>query len=245
MKQKCFIGTSGYSYEHWKNGVFYPKTTPTNEWLEFYSSIFNTVELNVTFYRLPKKEIFKAWYEKTPMDFKFSVKASRFITHIKRLKNCDEALNIFFKRTNLLRNKISCVLWQLPPKFKIDEERLANFIKNLKRFKKIRQVFEFRHESWYTKKIFSLLKKNNISLCIADWPPFSVNGPITAKFVYIRKHGHEARLYDGCYSNTQLKKDATKIKNFIRDGKKVYIYFNNDAHGYAVKNAITLKKMLD
>lgn len=245
MKNKCYIGTSGYSYEDWKNGIFYPKGLATNKWLGFYSETFDTVELNVTFYRLPKETAFKIWYKRTPKDFSFSVKGSRFITHIKRLKNCKDAIKLFFKRIDYLKNKASCILWQLPPKFKSDQKRLSDFIKNLsKEKKKRRHVFEFRNESWYTKEIFRLLRDNNISLCIADWPPFSKEGPETADFVYIRRHGTGARLYGGCYSNAQLKKDARMIKDFLRKGKAVYIYFNNDAHGYAPKNAMTLKKML-
>jgi uncharacterized protein YecE (DUF72 family) len=173
------------------------------------------------------------------------VKASRFITHIKRLKDCEDAVKLFFKRVDYLKNKVSCILWQLPPKFKSDQKRLSDFIKILSKEKnKTRHVFEFRNESWYTKEIFRLLRDNNISLCIADWPPFSKEGPETADFVYIRRHGRGARLYDGRYTPRQLKKDAQLIKDFLRKGKGVYIYFNNDAHGYAPKNAMTLKKML-
>ncbi len=244
-KPTSYIGTSGYSYEDWKNGVFYPRGLAANKWLGFYSETFDTVELNVTFYRLPKEAVFKIWYKRTPKDFSFSVKASRFITHIKRLKDCEDAVKLFFKRVDYLKNKVSCILWQLPPKFKSDQKRLSSFIKTLsKEKKKRRHVFEFRNESWYTKEIFRLLRDNNISLCIADWPPFSKEGPETADFVYIRRHGRGARLYDGRYTPRQLKKDAQLIRDFLRKGKGVYIYFNNDAHGYAPKNAMTLKKML-
>lgn len=243
-KPKCYIGTSGYSYNHWKE-VFYPKGTPSNRWLEFYCKNFDTVELNVTFYRLPKIEVYKSWYKRTPRGFSFSVKGSRFITHIKRLRKCKDAIKTFFDRGPYLKEKVSCVLWQLPPRFKKDGKVLSNFIKQLPKVKRVRHAFEFRDESWYSSEIFDILHDNNMALCSADWPGFS-NKPLydIADFIYIRRHGQGAVLYGGCYSKVQLRKDRDVIREALLRKKDIYIYYNNDANGNAPRNALWLKKIL-
>ena len=242
-KPERFIGTSGYSYKHWKD-IFYPVGLRQSKWLEYYAESFDTVELNVTFYRLPKEGAFLGWYKKTPKNFKFSVKGNRFITHIKKLKDCSDPLKLFFSRVRLLNEKLGPVLWQLPPSFKADPKRLETFLKSLKKYKKVEHVFEFRNKTWYHKKTFDILKTYDVALCNADWPLFNKGIHITADFVYLRRHGQGAKLYSGCYSNRQLKKDAEIIKKILRKKRSVYIYFNNDAHGYAVKNALELKKLV-
>ncbi|KPK41919.1 MAG: hypothetical protein AMJ78_04115 [Omnitrophica WOR_2 bacterium SM23_29] len=243
-KARVYIGTSGYSYDHWAEGVFYPSDLPKNKWLEHYVKSFKTVELNVTFYRLPTKAVFSGWHKRTPAGFTFAVKGSRFITHIKRLKDCQEPLDLFLNRAGALRNKLSVVLWQLPPKFGSSPARLSDFVKRLKRPKGLRHVFEFRDESWFSDEIFKILEKANIAICAADWPEFAKGPPLTADFAYIRRHGPGESLYAGCYPNDALKKDAARIKKMMKDGIDVYIYFNNDAHGWAVKNARTLQKFI-
>lgn len=242
-KKRAFIGTSGYSYPHW-SGVFYPKDLREAKWLEYYTKYFDTVELNVTFYRLPKESAFLSWYKRTPKYFEIVVKGSRFVTHIKRLKDPKDSLNLFFGRTKFLKEKLGPILWQLPPKFKADPKRLASFIKALKKYKKIKNVFEFRHETWFSKEILKILKNENIALCSADWPEFAKELHYTADFIYIRRHGAGANLYGGCYTKRQLKDDAAIIKKCLKSKKDAYIYFNNDAEGYAVKNALQLKKIV-
>lgn len=238
---KIYIGTSGYIYKHWGNGVFYPPELPQKEWFNFYCKTFNTVELNVTFYRLVGEEVFKNWYKKSPKNFSFVVKGSRFITHIKRLKDPGSSLQLFFKRASLLKEKLRVVLWQLPPKFKADIVRLEKFLKELKQYKTCKFVFEFRNPGWFEKDIIELLKSYNIAICKADWPLCSKNAPDIANFIYIRRHGTEGQLYGGCYSEEQLHQDA----NFIRSiDKTTFIYFNNDAYGHAIRNAIQLKEIL-
>ncbi len=241
---KLYIGTSGYSYNHWSGGIFYPPGLKQDKWLEYYCKHFNTVELNVTFYRLPQKGAFAGWNKRTPENFIFAIKGSRFITHIKRLRAAAEPLKLMFKRAEPLSKKIDVVLWQLPPKFKCDIKRLSDFLKNLQRYKNVRHVFEFRDASWFNKDIYKLLKKSNIAICGADWPECSNDIHETCDFIYIRRHGASARLYSGCYSGAQLKQDANLIKRHLSKGKDVYIYFNNDAYGYAVKNAKDLKKII-
>jgi uncharacterized protein YecE (DUF72 family) len=240
---KIFIGTSGYSYQHWK-GIFYPKDLKENRWLEHYARYFQTVELNVTFYRLPRASVFSGWYKRVPKNFRFAVKGSRFITHLKHLKDCAGPLGIFFSRVKRLKEKVGVVLWQLPPAFKKDTKRLNSFLRSLRKYKKTRHVFEFRNETWYCKEVFASLKDQNISLCSADWPPFSKSVAVTADFAYIRRHGQGAKLYSGRYSKPRLKRDARGIRKHLKEKRDVYVYFNNDSRGYAVQNALELKGML-
>ena len=242
-KARLFLGTSGYSYKDWR-GVFYPKGLRESQWLEHYAGFFDTVELNVTFYRLPKESAFLSWVKRTPGNFKFSVKGSRFITHVKRLKDPRQPLKLFFSRVKLLKGKLGPVLWQLPPSFKADSKRLVNFLKCLKRYKGVRHVFEFRNETWYSTEVLDMLKGEGMALCSADWPSFAKDVNVTADFIYFRRHGQGAKLYGGCYTNRQLKKDAGIIKKHLKEKRDVYIYFNNDAHGYAVKNALGLKGLM-
>lgn len=240
---KLFIGTSGYNYKHWANGVFYPEGLPQNRWLEHYTKFFNTVELNVTFYRLPQESAFKGWHKRTPKNFAFTVKGSRFITHIKRLKDCKEPVDLFHRRVKYLKGKLSSILWQLPPKFKVDTKRLKKFAGLLKIFK-TRHIFEFRDESWFQKDVYDILKDHNASLCFADWPVVDAAKDVTADFIYVRRHGVGKIVYGGCYTDKMLRADAKDVKKWRKEGKDVYAYFNNDAHGHAIENALTLKKML-
>jgi len=240
---RVFIGTSGYSYKHWK-GVFYPKGLNARKWLEHYTGSFDTVELNVTFYRMPAPNVFSDWRDHVPEGFCFSVKGNRFITHIKRLKSARGPLDLFFSRARLLKNKLGPILWQLPPTFKRDVDRLASFVRLLRKYKSVRHVFEFRNKTWLCGEVSDILKKEKISVCSADWPEFNKKISGTADFVYLRRHGQGAKLYNGCYSKGQIKIDASLIKKHLAKGRDVYIYFNNDAHGYAVENALELKDML-
>ncbi|NIM47423.1 MAG: DUF72 domain-containing protein [Candidatus Aenigmarchaeota archaeon] len=240
---KVYIGTSGYSYPHWSDGVFYPSGLYQPKWLEFYAENFNTVELNVTFYRLPAKKVFEGWYGRTPKDFLFVVKGSRFITHIKRLKNVEEPISLLFDRALALKEKLGMILWQLPPSLKVDTKRLEQFLKLLKTQSKSRYTFEFRNQSWFTDKIYELLKKYNAALCIADSPSFPKEEVVTADFVYVRFHGG-TELYGSNYSDKELSNWAQKIKKWTKQNLDVYCYFNNDAYGYAIQNARTLKDLV-
>lgn len=239
---KYRIGCSGFLYESWR-GPFYPEILPHKKWLNFYMGKFNSVELNVTFYRLLKKEAFERWYKETPRDFTFCLKGSRFISHVKKLKDVELPLSTFFNATAPLLEKLDVILWQMPPNLKLNMKNLEDFIDNLKQYP-VRHVFEFRHKSWLTKKVVNLLTASNIALCMADWPEFINDLPVTADFVYIRRHG-ERGSYATNYTTEQLKKDAKKIKDYLKMGKDVYFYFNNDAFAYAPKNAMELQKILE
>ncbi len=247
MSNVIFIGTSGYSYSHWAKGVFYPTKISSQKWLEYYSQFFNTVELNITFYRLPSIEAFLKWYEQTPQNFVFAVKGSRFITHIKKLKDIQESLELFFSHLQNLKEKLKVILWQLPPYLKFTPERLTSFcysLNNIPLSQHINQVFEFRHSSWFCQEVYKILGEYNYSICLAHskyWPYQEI---ITANFIYLRLHGGEV-LYSTNYSKEELKYWVDKCKLWKKRVKKIYIYFNNDARGYAVKNALYFKKLLN
>jgi uncharacterized protein YecE (DUF72 family) len=239
------IGTSGYNYHHWR-GVFYLENLSQKKWLEYYLEFLNSVELNVTFYRLPTESAFESWYRRTTPNFTFALKGSRFITHIKRLKDPQDPLKLFFTRAKRLKHKHRVTLWQLPPGFKVNEERLGDFVQSLKEFSTCLHAFEFRDQSWFTKTVFEILRLYGMSICIADWPEMEISIPTDLPFLYLRRHGPESgSLYSGCYSKTELKKDAQEIIAWSRKGREVFTYFNNDSSGYAVKNAIQLKEMVE
>lgn len=202
------------------------------------------MELNVSFYRLPSEKSFKAWYRRTPDNFSFAVKGSRFITHVKKLHEVEAPLKLFLDRIKFLEEKLATVLWQLPPMFNVRADRLSDFVLLLNRLSTISHAFEFRNRSWLCDDVYHILKGNNMAICIADWPEFARNVPVVADFVYHRRHKAGQYLYGGCYSDVALRADAKKIKLWLKGGKDVFIYFNNDEAGYAVKNAITLSKMV-
>jgi uncharacterized protein YecE (DUF72 family) len=241
---ELFIGTSGYSYPHWAKGVFYPLHLPTSRWLEYYTNYFKTVELNVSFYRLLPRATFKKWAERVPPGFQFAVKGSRLITHLKQLKDCEEALATFLESARGLGGKRAVTLWQFPPQFKLNSENLKKLINfgHLLQHQdpKCHQVFEFRDKSWFCEEVLDFLAKADFSLCQTE----EEVGVERFSFVYIRKHGSGAR-YSSCYSNQQLQIEAKKITQYLTQKKPVYIYFNNDAYGYAVKNALFLKKIFE
>jgi uncharacterized protein YecE (DUF72 family) len=237
---KIYIGTSGWSYKHWI-GTFYPAGIKDAEQFGYYLKAFNTVELNNPFYHLPSKETFSKWRKKTPADFIFAVKASRYITHMKKLTDGKETTAEFFKNAKWLKEKLGPVLFQLPPGWKINTERLADFLKHLP--KKYRYVFEFRNATWYDEKVYELLRKYNCAFCIYELEHHLSPVEITSDFVYIRLHGPEGK-YAGSYSEEALKKWAAQCNQWKKQKKDVFIYFDNDQLGYAAFNAITLKKIL-
>ncbi len=240
MKPKYFVGTSGWHYEHWRE-VFYPGDLPKARWLEFYANRFATVELNNSFYRLPSEGAFGSWRDSTPHDFVFAVKVSRFITHVKRLRNADEPLQNFLSRARLLREKLGPLLYQLPPNMKRNDETLRSFLSLLPQ--ELEHVFEFRNESWFDDEAFQILRQHNIGLCVFDMPDLTTPIVTTADFAYIRFHG-STWLYGGCYSDEELKDWAKRIASLSRGLKAAYIYFNNDAEGFAAQNANTLRQYL-
>jgi uncharacterized protein YecE (DUF72 family) len=236
------IGTSGYSYPHWGNGVFYPQGIPPEGWLEFYSRQFNAVELNVTFYRLPDVPTVKAWHKQTPGEFRFVVKGSRFITHIKRLKDAQESLRMLGDNLAPLRSKLTCFLWQLPPEFKRDDQRLSDFCRLLSALGR-RHVFEFRNETWLHRDVYAILKDFQCCLCFADSPEKLGEHVLTTDFAYLRFHGGTA-FYASNYSRKELEGWADKVAAMKNRVKTLYAFFNNDEQGFAVYNAQSFRMFL-
>ena len=234
------IGTSGWHYEDWRER-FYPEKLPKANWLEFYSRYFATVELNNTFYRLPSEEAFKKWYESSPDGFIFAVKVSRYITHIKRLKDCEEAVDKFITRAKILKEKLGPFLYQLPPSLKRDDDRLAAFLAILPRNQK--HVIEFRHESWFTEEVYYLLRRHRAGFCVFDMPGLTSPLLATADFAYIRFHGRDSR-YSSLYPDKEMAGWAKKITAMAKNLEAVYIYFNNDIEGHALDNAKTIRGYL-
>lgn len=231
------IGCSGFLYDHWR-GTFYPEDVTKNRWLPYYSKHFSTVELNVTFYRLPERETFAKWYRSTPDEFIFSLKGSRFITHVKKLKDCAEPIEAFFSRASVLKEKLGVVLWQFPPTFNLDLDRFKEFLEALEPYG-TRNTFEFRNKTWMNKKVFTLLEKQNAAPCMADHPEFLKDLPVTSDFIYIRRHGKEGS-HTTSYSTEALKEDAKYVKSHLKKKSDIFVYFNNDAFGYAPLNAAEL-----
>jgi uncharacterized protein YecE (DUF72 family) len=237
---KLFIGTSGWSYSHWA-GKFYPVEIPKTRWLEYYQRHFATVEINSSFYRLPKDTTLQKWREGVPGKFIFAVKASRYITHIKKLNDPVESSKLFLARARLLGDKLGPILFQLPPGLKVRSDRLGELLGWLPR--DLRYCFEFRHTSWFCKEVYDLLRRYNSALCIADSPKFPMVMQRTADFSYLRLHGSTI-LYQSRYTADELRIWAERIQRILDEGADVYVYFDNDAEGYAVMNALELVSLL-
>jgi uncharacterized protein YecE (DUF72 family) len=236
-----YIGTSGWNYKHWSDGVFYPTQLPATEWLRFMSQHFDTVEINNSFYRLPSAETFRAWRKQGPAGFTFAVKASRYLTHLKRLKDPSAPLELFISRARKLNEKLGPVLFQLPPQFKRSLERLETFLTVLEKQtskQNFRAVLEVRDASWLENQVFASLERHRVALCFADWRNLTVAAPVTADFVYVRRH---AGSESGNYPKADLERDARRVRRWINQGLDAYVYFNNDPAGNAVRNALYLR----
>jgi len=231
---KLHVGTSGWNYDHWYD-VFYPDDVPKKRRLEYYSGIFNTVEVNATFYRSFKQSTFQKWYDETPERFTWAVKAVRYITHQKRLQNVEDSVEMFIDSIQPLKEKTGPLLFQLPPSLQFDRENTETFIKLLP--SGYRYVIEGRHNSWAEPGVQSLLRDNNIAWCISDTAgKYPYVESITADFTYIRLHGSK-KLYASCYTDNEIQDWAEKIRDWDVD---TYVYFDNDANGYAPLNAASL-----
>jgi len=241
MSANYYIGTSGWYYDHWR-GRFYPEKLEKSKWLEFYSNYFTTVEQNSSFYRLPQEATFASWRDSSPEGFLFAVKVSRFITHIKRLKGCQEPLDTFIGRAKILAPKLGPLLYQLPPSVHRSDEVLMAFLDILPNG--LKHVFEFRHESWLDEEVFAVLRKYNAGFCVFDMPRLSCPLVATADFAYIRFHG-SLSLYSSAYTDDELAGWAERIRRLASGLKEVYVYFNNDTEAFAIANAMTLRNYLE
>jgi uncharacterized protein YecE (DUF72 family) len=235
-----WIGTSGFHYKHWV-GNFYPPRLPAARMLEHYLQHFDTVELNNTFYQLPKEKSLASWRDSTPPHFHFAVKGSRFITHMKKLRNAEEGLERFLGAVTVLEPKLGPILFQLPPHWEVNAERLSEFLQILPPY--LRSVFEFRNPTWNTPVIYDLLSRHNAAYCVFDLAGYLSPVEVTADFAYLRLHGPGGK-YQGSYDDEALGRWADTITAWRRKLSAVYVYFDNDDSGYAPKDALRLKSLL-
>lgn len=241
--ESLWIGTSGWMYKHWKD-IFYPNNLKTTEWLEYFSNHYSTVEINNSFYRLPETKVFLSWYKKTPKNFIFSVKVSRYITHIKRLNKVRSEWKTFVQRSSGLKEKSGPHLLQFPPTFVMTEETTERLIKFLKYASKTHIiVLEFRHSSWFSEEVYRIVTEHNATVVFADSSRYPKTNEVTNGSIYIRMHGPKG-LFSSEYTLEEMKILAGKIDNFINQGRKIFVYFNNDVNGYALKNASQLNMLI-
>jgi uncharacterized protein YecE (DUF72 family) len=233
------IGCSGWQYRHWR-GNFYPADLPAARWLEHYAREFDTVEINNTFYRLPEAETFAAWRRRAPAAFIYAVKASRFLTHMKKLKDPEEPLDRLFTRAARLGRAFGPVLYQLPPHWSVNVERLERFLAALP--PRRRHAIEFREPSWYRDDVFALLEKRGVALCVHDMPGSASGRIAVGPFVYARFHG--TSKYSGSYNDMTIDAWAEWMAGRAKAGAPIFAYFNNDIGGHAPRDAVRLRNAL-
>ena len=239
--RKVWIGTSGWTYDGWR-GPFYPKEVPKKDWLAWYGGQFPTTEINGSFYRTPSLEAVRAWRDQTPADFLFAWKASKFITHWKRLSaKSANSIELMETRLKALSPKVGTVLFQLPPQFAKNRERLALFLDMLP--PRHLYAFEFRHRSWYKDDVLDLLRAHDVALCLSDHHDAPAPWEVTARHVYVRGHGPGGRYRDN-YSDQTLRAWARHIADWRRQRRTVFVYFDNDQKSAAPTDARRLMEML-
>ena len=241
MGTAYYVGTSGWHYPHWR-GPFYPPALPANAWLDYYARHFATVEINSSFYRRPSQATARVWRNATPTGFTFAIKASRTITHMKKLRAPRTSLRAFLAVTQALGNKCGPLLFQLPPRWRCNPERLAAFLQALPGNREC--AFELRDPSWHNPEVYALLRRYNAAFCMYELGGFESPQIVTADFAYIRLHGPAAYAYGGSYSDSALETWANRIRGW-KKLRRVYVYFDNDEAGYAACNALMLRALLE
>jgi uncharacterized protein YecE (DUF72 family) len=236
---KVHIGTSGWHYAHWR-GPFYPNDLPPDKMLSWYAERFDTVEINNSFYRLPTTAALAAWYKDTPPGFCFVVKASRYITHNRKLKDPEDTVKKFMTQVRKLKDKLGPILFQLPPSWQVNVQRLNELL--LKLPSKHHYAFEFRNPTWNTPPVYEVLRRHNAALCLFELAGFQSSPKLTANFAYVRLHG-PGNAYQGDYSRSRLRTWAKRIKAWQQELEHIFIYFDNDQAGFAPKNALQLRRM--
>lgn len=234
------IGCSGWQYPHWR-GAFYPPDLPQRQWLGYYARHFDTVEVNNTFYRLPPESVVQGWRESVPSGFVFAVKASRYLTHLKRLLNPVPALTLLLDRVSALGPHLGPVLYQLPPRWRCNVDRLHRFLEVLPSH--LSHAVEFRDPSWYTEDVFQLLAQYGVALSVHDLPGSASPRVAVAPLVYVRLHGTSGR-YQGAYSPAALRSWADWLTREARAGRRAWVYFNNDVAAQAPRDAARLKRLV-
>ena len=240
MGARIRVGCSGWHYADWE-GRFYPRGLPRSAWLTHYARELETVEINRSFYGLPSERAWDAWREAVPRRFRFAVKASRFITHVKRLRGCQEAVTTLLAGAARLGDRLGPVLYQLPPRWRADPERLAAFAAALPR--RPRQVFELRDPSWLAEEVLAVLRRERLGFCCFHMPGLETPWIATSRCAYARFHGAGER-YAGRYPRADLRRFARRLRELAETAGEVWVYFNNDHRAYAVRNALELREML-
>jgi uncharacterized protein YecE (DUF72 family) len=238
--ERIRIGCSGWNYRDWR-GRFYPDKMPAREWFGFYAETFDTVEINNSFYRLPKPETYRSWRDQAPDGFCYAVKASRFLTHNKKLKDPEQPLDLLIGNARNLDDHLGPILYQLPPGWKLNRERLEYFLKQLPR--DLTHVLEFREKSWLTEEVLALLDEHDIAFCTHDMPDMDVPRWASGKVAYVRFHGPRQK-YRGRYPDKALQSWADWMVAEARTGRPVWAFFNNDIGGAATQDAQTLRCMV-
>jgi len=242
MTERIRVGTSGWHYRHWQ-GPFYPEDIKSRDMLGFYCGRLQTVEINNSFYHLPAKETFRLWRQVTPRHFLFAVKASRYITHMKKLKDPGQSLALFLSHVDELGGKLGPILFQLPPRWGRDPGRAREFLGALP--EEHRYAFEFRDPSWFHREIYALLEQHNAAFCVFDLAGQESPRILTADFAYLRLHGPATLKYAGRYTRSELRDWLRSAKRWLTEGaREVFIYFDNDEAGYAALNALELQEMI-
>lgn len=240
MTARAYIGTSGWSYKSWE-GTFYPTRIPKKRHYEFYATQFPTVEINLTFYRLPTLKMVENWRDQTPAGFLYAIKGSRFITHMKKLLNPRDALHEFFRCLHPLHRRIGVILWQLPPFLSKDVPRLDAFLRELP--KSYDYAVEFRHESWLSDEVFALLRKHRAAHVSVSSRGMPIDLTVTSDLVYVRFHGLDAGAAHD-YTREELESWAVHIRKQLKQGKRAFVYFNNDVNARAPANAKAFMQMV-
>jgi uncharacterized protein YecE (DUF72 family) len=240
MEGRVLVGTSGWSYAHWR-GLFYPPSLEREEWLAFYARAFPTVEINSSFYRLPFENMVISWHRRTPERFLFAAKLSRQVTHVQRLRNCEATVQRWLERIAMLEAKLGVVLVQLPPGLHKDVPLLEDFLRLFRG--DVRVAVEFRHPSWECDEVYETLQRHGAAHCTISYPGYPMDWTVTAPFAYIRLHG-VTQVYDYCYRSEELRQIAERIQQLPASVQPVFVYFNNDTNAYAPENARQLRAML-
>jgi uncharacterized protein YecE (DUF72 family) len=238
---RAFVGTSGWVYAGWRDHLY--ADTPVRRWLEVASRTFNALEINGSFYKQIQPETYQRWRRETPDDFHFALKGHRFVTHYKRLKDCESSIVLLRDQANHLGDKLAAVVWQLPSNFSVDLARLESFMSALELWPEVRHAIELRHRSWFVPAVADCMRAARVAVCMGDAPDFPLWHEVTTDLVYVRLHGH-TRKYASSYSRAHLERWATDARCWLDEGRDVHVYFDNDAEGHAVRNAIELSALV-
>jgi len=239
---KAWVGTSGWVYASWREHLY--AGAPVRRWLEIASRTFGALEINGSFYTQIQPDTYARWRQETPEDFRFALKGHRFVTHYKRLRDAAGSIERLRDQAAGLGDKLAAVVWQLPARFPVDVPRLDGFLRALEVWPTARHALELRHRSWFVPAVADRLREARVAVCLSDAPDFPMWREVTADLVYVRLHGH-TRKYASQYSAASLLRWAADTRRWLAEGRDVHVYFDNDAEGHAVRDALTLQAMLD